>query len=215
MTTLTLRRLAGLALLTAVAACGNTKGDGPSPLGMARGIIGSAAGGGKAAPPAAPAAIDPGRILQLNPGPVIVAGFESSGTTQVMAMDGENGGTRTYMTSNSQALIFRGGMLVGTRGLGHDLSVAEVSPSAALIHAGQSGRAQRVMRYFSGDGKERPLNLDCTVGPGPKPGVIVEDCIGRSVRFQNSYLRGPGGFAVSRQWVSPALGYVTIQTLRP
>ncbi len=61
-------------------------------------------------------------------------------TTQVMAMTGENAGQRTYMTKNEQALILRGGMLAGTRGLGHDLSVAQMSSSAALIRAGRSGR---------------------------------------------------------------------------
>ncbi len=27
------------------------------------------------------------------------------------------------------------------------------------------------MRYWTGDGLERPLTLDCSIGGGPKPGV--------------------------------------------
>lgn len=160
---------------------------------------------------------DPSRMaaeaLSVNPGPLIMVGLEGMGTTQVMAMTGNNApaGTRTYMTSNEQAVIMRGFMLSGTRGLGNDLSVAEASGAAALVAAGRSGPARRTMRYYSGDGLERPLVFDCEVGPGPKAGVMVEHCAGHGVRFENSYLPGSG---VSRQWIGPALGYATIQVLR-
>ena len=81
----------------------------------------------------------------------------------------------------------------------------------ALIAARQSGTTRRVMRYYSGDGKERPIDFTCQVGPGPRPGVMVEDCAGHGLSFQNSYLPGAG---VSRQWIGPGLGYATIQVLR-
>ena len=149
--------------------------------------------------------------LAANPGPLIMVGLEQSGTTQVMAMTGQNGGMRTYMTPNEQAVIMRGFMLTGTRGLGHDLSVAEAAPSAALIQAGRSGTARRVMRYYSGDGLERPIDFTCRIGPGPNAGVMVEDCEGHGLSFQNSYLPSAG---VSRQWIGPGLGYATIQVLR-
>ncbi|MGR3544142.1 MAG: YjbF family lipoprotein, partial [Paracoccus sp. (in: a-proteobacteria)] len=112
------------------------------------------------------------------------------------------------------ALILRGGMLVGTRGLGNDLSVAEPQ-TEALIRAGASGSGTRVMRYFTGDGLERPLQFACTTAPGPKSGVTLENCEGHGVGFQNSYISQGGQIVVSRQWIGPALGYVTIQTLRP
>src|SRR5690606_2017099 len=112
------------------------------------------------------------------------------------------------------ALIFRSGMLSGTRGLGNDLSVAEPG-TEALIRAGRSGSAKRIMRYFSGDGLERPLDFDCTVAPGPAASVMTESCQGHGLSFQNSYMVQGGQIPVSRQWVGPALGYVTVQTLRP
>ena len=117
-------------------------------------------------------------------------------------------------TPAEEALILRNGMLVGTRGLGHDLSVAEPG-TEGLIRAGASGSGTRVMRYFAGDGVERPLQFACTVGAGPRPGVTVESCEGHGTSFQNSYMVGGGQIAVSRQWIGPDLGYVTIQVLRP
>ena len=82
---------------------------------------------------------------------------------------------------------------------------------AALIQAGRSGTARRLMRYYSGDGLERPIDFTCRIGPGPNAGVMVEDCEGHGLSFQNSYLPSAG---VSRQWIGPGLGYATIQVLR-
>lgn len=207
----------GLALIALVAGCsskGQTEDD-ASTLSIARGAVGQvlASRSQQANAPAAPANPQAmaAEAMSVNPGPLIMVGLEQMGTTQVLAMTGDNNGMRTFMTKNEQALIMRGFMLTGTRGLGHDLSVAEAAQSASLISAGRSGTATRVMRYFSGDGLERPINFTCQIGPGPKAGVMVEDCSGHGISFQNSYLPGAG---VSRQWVGPGLGYVTIQTLR-
>lgn len=165
------------------------------------------------------AKVDPSQMaataLRVNKGPLILAGLERMNTTQVLAMTGENAGQRTYMTENQQALILRDGMLAGTRGLGHDLSVAEMAQSSALIRANRSGKAQRIMRYWTGDGLERPLRLDCTIAPAAKPGVMQETCVNGPLKVENSYITQDGRVTVSRQWIGPDLGYVTIQELRP
>lgn len=213
-----LRLTLAASLLAFLAGCGNDdRGIGPlGELAQAASQAAAqrrAAANASAAPPKSPeeAAAE---ALRVNPGPLIQVGFESLGKTQVMAMTGQNGTMRTYMTPAEEALILRGGMLVGTRGLGNDLSVAEPGTDA-LIRAGASGTATRIMRYYSGDGLERPLQFTCTVGAGPRPGVTVETCQGHGATFQNSYLVQANQIAVSRQWIGPVLGHVTIQTLRP
>ncbi|WP_411956678.1 YjbF family lipoprotein [Paracoccus homiensis] len=218
----TMFRTAGLcALLAGLAACGNTSTDETS----ATGILGTlrdtvrqeVAQRREGSKPAAPAKTQQQRAaeaLRVNPGPLVMVDFEKLGQTPIMAMTGQNGAMRTFMTPAEEALILRNGMLVGTRGLGNDLSVAEPQ-TEALIRAGRSGNGQRVMRYFSGDGLERPLQFDCTVAPGPNAGVMIESCKGHGVSFQNNYMVQGSQIPVSRQWVGPALGYVTIQTLRP
>lgn len=209
-----------LALLVALGACGNDgREKGASPLTVLQQAASEtiaarrAKKDGPATPPPDPAAMA-AEALRVNPNPLILVGLESMNTTQVLAMTGENQDMRTYMTANEQALILRNGMLIATRGLGNDLSVAEASGSAALILSGRSGQAKRVMRYYTGDGLERPLPMDCTISPGPKAGVIVENCKGLGASFQNNYIVSGGRITVSRQWIGPALGYVTIQTLR-
>ena len=210
------------ALIAGLAACGNDdSGNQTNPVLIAAKSIGATAArvrGGKAdaAPAEAPRTPEQmaAEALRVNPAPLVMVGFESLGRTQVMAMTGQNGGLRTYMAPSKEALVLRDGMVVGTRGFGHDLSVAEPK-TEALIRAGRPGNAPRVMRYFSGDGLERPLNFTCSVGPGPNPGVVVESCEGHGARFQNNYAPQGGHLPVSRQWLGPQLGYVTIQTLRP
>lgn len=204
-------------LLAGLAACGNDD-RGIGPLGTLAQTAGQVVAQRRGADqPAAPAKSPEEAVaeaLRVNAGPLIQVGFENLGRTQIMAMVGQNGAMRTYMTPAEEAVILRGGMLIGTRGLGNDLSVAEPG-TEGLIRAGASGSGTRIMRYLSGDGLERPLQFTCTVGAGPRPGVTVENCEGHGASFQNSYMVQGGQIAVSRQWVGPALGYVTIQTLRP
>ncbi len=214
----TMRAACGVALLAMLAACGNAGSEG-----SVQGMLVAAAKQGaarmsgkqeKAQPARDPQAMA-AEALRVNPGPLILVGLERMNTTQVMAMTGDNAGQRTYMTKNEQAFVMRGGMLAGTRGLGHDLSAAEMSASAALIRASRGGQAQRVMRYWTGDGLERPLTVTCTIGAGPKPGVMLESCASGPLNFQNNYLVQGGRITVSRQWIGPDLGYATIQELRP
>lgn len=214
-----LKLVSALALMAAVAGCSSRNSaeeaePSGSPFGIARAALGQVVAQRRAPTDPAPARSPQdmaAAALAANPGPLILVGLEQAGTTQVMAMTGQNGGMRTFMTPNEQALILRGFMLTGTRGLGRDLSVAEADPSAALVAAGRSGTARRVMRHYSGDGLERPIDFACQVGPGPRAGVMVEDCEGHGLSFQNSYLPSAG---VSRQWIGPGLGYATIQVLR-
>ncbi|MDT1061460.1 YjbF family lipoprotein [Paracoccus sp. CPCC 101403] len=212
-----MRFLLGATVLAMLGACGNVDSE----EGSIPGLLAQAARQTVAKRDRAEVAekVDPNQMaataLRVNKGPLIMVTLERANTTQVLAMTGENAGQRTYMTQNEQALILRNGMLAGTRGLGHDLSVAEMAQSAALIRAGQSGPAKRVMRYWTGDGLESPLTLDCTIGRGPKPGVMIESCEKGPLKFQNNYLVQNGRVTVSRQWIGPDLGYATIQELRP
>lgn len=224
--------MAGAALL--LTACGNKAEDGPNLLGIAKqaagevtaqiGIGGAgSADSGAADTPDAMAA----RALAANPGPLILADFEGLSRQQVLAETGRNRDMRTYMTPAKEAVILQGGMLTGTRGLGHDLSVAEGDGLAALIRGRRAGSGQRVMRYIEGDGVERPLPLRCTIAPGPTEHLpfagrnwqvqaMVEQCQGHGLRIDNGYfVTADGQIPVSRQWIGPDLGHVTIQVIRP
>lgn len=220
--------------LPVLAGCGTTSGDDVSIYGQiaqaaAPQIARVTGRGATKAPAAAPLSAEQmaARALASNPAPLIYVGLESAGTAQVMAMTGSNGAMRTYMTTNEQALIIRDGMLVGTKGLGNDLAVAEADGPSALIRGRRAGEASRTMRLLDGEGVERPLPMRCTVSAGGNKSFgfagtswsatqMAETCVAGPLKVENSYLVTSGGqIPVSRQWVTPQLGYVSIQTIRP
>ena len=165
--------------------------------------------------------------LASNAGPVMLLGIEATNGVTAAGMVGENGKMRTYNTPSKQSLILRDGLIVGTRGFGNDVMSADVADVAALILARKAGSAKRTPRYLDGEGIERPLPLDCTVSLGEAKNYssagtdwqtiqVAERCTAPNVDITNSYLvTSAGKIALSRQWIAPNLGYVTMQTLRP
>lgn len=164
--------------------------------------------------------------LELNKGPLVLASFET-GYTDIFGMVGENGAMRTYNSPGSKAIILRDGVLAGTRGFGFDMMSADTGATARLIRARQAGQATKVLRYLDGLGLERPLPLDCTVATGasttyPFAGQswsgqqVVERCTGSGLTIANTFIvSAEGAVLSSRQWVTPEIGYITIQTVRP
>ena len=228
-----LRGMALAAMAVMLGGCGNQKEEGPTGFDLARQALGQAVAGMGAgeAPTGAAISDSPeamaGRALAANPAPLILAQMDNPPLPQVLAQVGQNGTMRTYMTPGKQALILRDGLLVGTRGLGNDLSVAEPGVLAGLIRARKAGSGQRVMRYISGDGVERPLPMTCTTMPGEAQSFtfagrawqarqVHETCTGAGVSIRNSYLvTAEGQIPVSHQWIGPDLGHVTLQVIRP
>lgn len=219
MSVFSLHKLGFAALLVAgLGACGNDAGTAEDPLVLvaktAAGAVTSRSAGDQPAEAQRSPEQMAAEALRVNPAPLILVNFENLGRSQVMAMTGDNQGMRTYMAPSNEGLILRAGMLVGTRGLGHDLSVAEPG-TESLIRNARAGSATRTMRYYTGDGMERPLSFDCSIVTGQQPGVVQERCSGHGISFENRFMPQGGQLPVSRQWAGPQLGYLTIQTLRP
>lgn len=166
--------------------------------------------------------------LRLNAGPLMFASREEVAAPVVLGMIGENGATRTYATPLMQSVTLRKGIVVATRGLGDDMISADVEALSPAIVGRHAGHGPRVLRFLDGLGKERPLPLDCVVSPAKAQQsyrfagrewsgtVMAEHCTGHGFDIVNSYVvAGNGSIVASRQWVSPSLGYFTLQVLRP
>ncbi len=229
--------LLSILALVSLAACGSKQstdaGAGVESLSAALGQVAQQGVGklsGKQAPAAQPRSAEQiaAEAARVNKSPLILVTLENLGRTQALALVGQNGNMRTYMNPAEQAVILRSGMLLGTKGLGNDLAVAGADQSAALIRARRAGTAQRTMRFLTGDGLERPLPMSCTVSTGASKSFsftgqswnaqqVGERCTTASgLSIDNSYLvTADGQIPVSRQWISPVLGYLTIQTIRP
>jgi hypothetical protein len=106
---------------------------------------------------------------------------------------------------------------------------AKTDAAAGLILRRQAGTVDRVYRYLDGEGIERPLPMACSVTTGPAKSFdfagrhydtlqLDESCQATSTTLtvSNSYwVTADGTVALSRQWIGPALGHVTIQLVRP
>ncbi|MGO4851349.1 YjbF family lipoprotein [Phaeovulum sp. W22_SRMD_FR3] len=158
--------------------------------------------------------------------PAMIATIESTGSRSVLGMIGENGTMRTYATPTQQAMIFRQGILVGTRGLGHDMMSAEVDAVAQLIRERRAGTVPVTLRYLDGLGLERPLPVTCTVSTGAEQAFdfagshwqgqqVIQTCTDNGANFTNNYVvSASGDILLSRQWIGPNLGYVTLRVVR-
>lgn len=167
------------------------------------------------------------RAMALTDRSVIFVQIEKSGMIAALGEFGRNGGVLSYATAQNQTLSFRQGMLVATRGTGDDLMSADTAAVAALIHARRSGEASHLYRHLDGEGIERALAMRCTIRPAgaqefPFAGRswstirIDERCAaGSQVVTNNYWVAADGTIAMSRQWISPGIGHVTVQLARP
>jgi hypothetical protein len=199
-------------------------------LGVVQGLKAKLAPGKAAATAGVP---DPERLAASAQasfkGPLILAQIESAGLLSALGETGRNGPVRTFATPNEQTLVLRDGLLTATRGLGHDLMSAETADAAALILGRRAGTAARTYRYLDGEGIERPLPMACTVTTGPAKSFdfarhhydtlqVDESCRATTATLSvamSYWVTADGTVALSRQWIGPALGHVTIQLVRP
>ncbi|MFN6951500.1 MAG: YjbF family lipoprotein [Albidovulum sp.] len=199
-------------------------------LGVVQGIKQKVVPGKSAAPADVP---DPEKLaasaMASFKGPLILAQIEKAGLLTALGETGRNGASRTFATPNEQTLVLRNGILTATRGLGDDLMSADTAQAASLILRRESGSANRTYRYLDGEGIERPLPMQCTVTAGPAKSFdfagrhydtrqMDESCRATAAELtvSNSYwVTSDGTVALSRQWIGPALGHLTIQLVRP
>lgn len=225
------RGLGGLALIALVTAgCARDSAGLGAPKASVGAKLGGLLPGRKAAAPAeAPTTPAPDlaqAALASIPGPVVLASFEANGAQMVFGLVGENGAMRSYQSPDQRGLVLRAGLLAATRGFGNDLMSSETAAVSTLIHARRPGTAERVQRYLDGSGTERPVPMRCTVALGAEVSQpigaityagqqVAEHCEGSGAVIDNVYIVSPEGrIVMSRQWLGPALGYVTLQVLR-
>ncbi|MDU8914010.1 YjbF family lipoprotein [Aestuariicoccus sp. MJ-SS9] len=179
----------------------------------------------------APQAPDPRKVLsraqldQLDT-PLLLAEIDRLDTVATLIPRGENRGMITWQTGGQVALMFRDGVLVGTRGLGDDLMSADVSNTRAMLagqaipefyprfHSGLDGTFQTTFRTFQ---CQRIAAEPETITIFGRPHATTrtdERCVSPGLDVTNSYWRdGSGLMWKSRQWISKNVGYVLTERL--
>lgn len=217
----------GLACLATIAGCTNAP-DRQVTAGTIGTSIKEAVLSRKApeAPDAQQVAADIAKALAATDAPLILLTVPKRKQVTVMQELEENRGYDTYGTADRRSIVLRGGMLTGTRGLGHDVMSSDVAAVRALVSGRRAGAARRVMRYLDGEDLTVARVWQCEVRVGDSSRAtlaqrqadvteVSETCTGDGPGFTNTYQVGDKGrILTSRQWHSPPVGYLSIRTLR-
>lgn len=194
-----LARLAGLLAVAAVlAACGNQSDRNPL-------LLVSQSAFQLLKPGARAEAIDARDIL--TPQLVAEAGISVLLVLQLdqdqaftMIPQAANLGTVQWRTGDNLGLLRRDGIVVGTRGLGHDLHTADVDALDAAFDAGGATDALRVNRYLTAEGVIEVETLICAVRMVGRETLNIYGRIKRTRVFEEDCRAGGGDF-VNRYWV--------------
>ncbi|SFC65692.1 YjbF family lipoprotein [Tropicimonas isoalkanivorans] len=226
------RTVACVAMLGVLASCGNTptRGQGWRVFTEAyksrQAEGGDRAGGGAAAVPGDKQAAVARTIASVK-GPLMVAVLDVNKTTAVLTTIGQNGPYVTWTTADNQSLIFKRGVLTGTRGLGYDLMSSDADAAINLITSRRPGTVQRVYRHIDGLNQEVPTTLSCTITVAGSDTVALstgasyattrmkEVCRNDEVKVSNLYwVTSSGAIPQSKQWISQQMGDLAVQVLR-
>jgi len=144
--------------------------------------------------------------------PTLQVTVPSLGQSGEMRLIGVNDDVQTWAVDDLVSLSLRQGVLVSTRGFGHDLMGADAQPTLDALQGFAPDVYRRKSRYLTGDNHSVWVTAGCSMADvGMVDGLrqFEETCEARNDRFTNQFgLDRSGRIARARQWVSPQLGYV-------
>ena len=215
-----------LAVLVALAACGNEK-TGPGPVvsaigAMAKGSVAkvkSRKSGEKVSGKAVSAAEQRAALEQAGK-PVLLVSSKTLGQTGFLTLFDTKADVLTWKTPDGVTFSQRGGVLIQTRGLGADLMSAQAPSVAQLMRAGDG--YPRIYYFLGGDDQGTRRTYDCrttvvgtesieVLGRTHKATHITELCERPLGKLTNDYWVEGESIRKSRQWVSGAIGYIDFE----
>lgn len=145
--------------------------------------------------------------------PVLYVDMESIRDETVMRPHEVNGRVETWIGTQGASLAMVDGIIISTRGYGHDLAVSKRPDLKALMEHSQTGQSYATSyRYW--DYEERLVTKNGNCSAERREETILERCLVGGVEFQNQYDLRDGAIQASRQWVSAERGYVSTQRLK-
>lgn len=157
--------------------------------------------------------------------PVLLAEIPALRLAATMAQAGSRDGVETWRTADDRALSFRAGVLIATRGLGHDLMSADVSGTIAALNGGPRAGYSRLLTYLDGEGgtlframlceMAAPVAADVAgIGITFPTRLSVETCRATGVTVTNRYWHDPDGtLRRAEEWIGPGPGMLHVERL--
>ena len=170
------------------------------------------------------AALTPQRVAALQVPMILIE--TSKGSAATLLRVGQNGSVTTWQTRDGVQVSTQAGIVVASRGFGHDLMASDVSGVVAALSQG-GGHYTRQWSHFDGDFGVSTESARCDLSAA---GIMVHDGFSGPVRVTRYEERcqGSGGPIVNRydiddmqniwwseQWLSAELGYVNRILVRP
>ncbi len=156
--------------------------------------------------------------------PLILVQVPQRGLVATLVPTGQNGTVRSWRSRDAVQLSYDQGVLVATRGLGHDLMSADVAGTVAALR-GRSGQYDRASSVVDGAfrtvvthwtcamSRHGGLSHDAPTGPVAVT-VFVETCTGPTT-IENRYHVGADGVLWwSRQWASTEVGVLETERMK-
>lgn len=168
--------------------------------------------------------ITPQLLAQL-PAATYLVEIPDTGSQAFFIYAHDNGGNSVYFTPGNISMTLRRGVLVGTRGFGTDLMVADVADVVPAVHGGGGQAVVRIQRYLDGEDQITQRAFYCDYTSGPDVAVIAtghyparrvdETCTGPDIVLTNSYwIDSAGKVRRFRQWLGPVNGYMTAELIK-
>jgi hypothetical protein len=145
-------------------------------------------------------------------GPALQVTLPARQARAVLSRSGVNGDVETWQAVDAVSVSFDRGVLVASRGLGHDLMGADAAGTLAALRGEGAEVYRRKMRYLDGQHHSFWLNAGCSIRrAGIESGLrrVDESCKTHAHSFTNRFwLDDAGRIRRARQWVSPEVGYL-------
>ncbi|UWQ01870.1 YjbF family lipoprotein [Aliiroseovarius crassostreae] len=164
--------------------------------------------------------------LKATPGPIAFV-TRKSGAIAAMSPVQSNAGADTWMSAGKLAIVFKDGMIIGTRGFGDDLMASDLGRARSAIKARGQARYSRTYEHLNGLGQTTRFKAQCDLSVEKHMRVAVgeidrnttlmkEQCrYSGGLSFDNRYwVDAAGRIVQSHQWISQGAGHLLVQPLR-
>lgn len=143
--------------------------------------------------------------------PVLLVELPDLDAVASLVIAARNGAAITWIDPSGVSLVTQHGIVIATRGLGHDLMAADVSGTSAALSGGPITYG-RVHRYLDGEGQLGRQEFQCAAQKHDTG--VAETCRGGLTVFNNSFILKAGQVVRSDQWLGPEIGVARLTSLR-
>lgn len=164
--------------------------------------------------------------------PTLEVTLERSGRVAVLVpfsdrIDTTRGAVRVWRSADSAQIVLRGGVLIGTRGLGNDVNSTLANTMSVAVTSPVPVSGPHVLYTVTSENGIRPIHMMCAsrwvqdevidiVGSQIESRLVKVTCrSGAEVKEYDFWVDAHGSTVwQSRQWAGPDLGYVRTRLLK-